>query len=100
MDLVVHTDVSGYPSLIKPGAFIQVFYPVYVNGEEATIAVRITSVAESEIKVQKIFGDSPFFNPPEQKTSISLQEQLAKLDFKEQNKLYKLLNAWGCRMER
>ena len=36
----------------------------------------------------------------EQATPLSLMEQVSKLPFKEQNALYKLMNTWGCRMER
>ena len=36
----------------------------------------------------------------EESSPISLMEQVSKLPFKEQNALYKLMNTWGCRMER
>jgi len=81
---------QDYPAMIN--------YPVYVGGELGTHTLKLSLKAGGILLIHSDFTGQPTLK--EESTPLSLTEQLSKLPFKEQNALYKLMNTWGCRMER
>ena len=81
-------------------------YPIRFDGETKGIhqlCLRLlppNPVLGSVLEIRSKFEDKELLPKEEQATPLSLEEQLSKLPFKEQNALYKLMNTWGCRMER
>ena len=73
-------------------------YPVYLGGILGSHILKLSLKAGGILLIHSDFPGQPTLK--EESTPLSLTEQLSKLPFKEQNALYKLMNTWGCRMER
>jgi len=81
---------------------VVISYPLYMNGgafgvHDIKLLLKAGGILEI-YSASKEGGAAAVVT--EQVTPPSLEEQLSKLPFKEQNALYKLMNTWGCRMER
>jgi len=77
---------------------VRINYPVYVGSELGTHTLKLSLKAGGILLIHSDFPGQPTLK--EESTPLSLAEQVSKLPFKEQNALYKLMNTWGCRMER
>ena len=76
-------------------------YPISVGGRLGEHQIELALKAGDVLEIySKCNGESVSPILKEESTPLSLTEQLSKLPFKEQNALYKLMNTWGCWMER
>ena len=76
-------------------------YSFYIDSKVKQNEVKLVLKAGSILEIYSSFdGASIIPKIKEESSPLSLTEQVAKLPFKEQNSLYKLMNTWGCRMER
>jgi len=87
--------------VINKGTDLDLQYPININGSPIGIHKLTFHLREDDLELRTNFSNKEVL-PQEDKpqASMSLTEQVSKLPFKEQNALYKLMNTWGCRMER